>query len=116
MRGIVTIGTKEVGMLANAASPAIYRRVFHEDFLHDMQERTQNGNEVAIADLFCQMGFVMAMQDSKPVEELFKLSQVDYLNWLSQFGANDVAMASVDIATLYQKQEETTSKPKKEDG
>ena len=38
MRGTVKIGGKEVGMLANAASPHYYKQIFKEDFLQRSQE------------------------------------------------------------------------------
>ena len=33
MRGTVKIGQRDVDMLANAASPFIYKKIFHKDFL-----------------------------------------------------------------------------------
>lgn len=33
MYGKIMIGTKETAMLANAASPYLFKQVFHEDFL-----------------------------------------------------------------------------------
>ena len=33
MKGVVKIGWKDVGMVANAASPYIYKAIFKDDFL-----------------------------------------------------------------------------------
>lgn len=116
MRGTVKIGSVEVGMLANAASPVIYKQIFKEDFLKIMNELQTAGNEVEGVNLFGKMGFVMAMQDSKRLEELMSVSFNDYVKWLTQFEPNDLLMAAVDIATLYNKQETALSKEKKEEG
>ena len=64
---------------------------------------------------FEQMGFIMAMQASKP-GQLVNLSFDDYLDWLAQFESEDLMTALGDIATLYRGQEVTNSEPKKEQG
>ena len=45
MRGVVKIGSVDVEMLANAASPILYRQVFKKDFLKNMQEINEESGE-----------------------------------------------------------------------
>lgn len=116
MRGKVKIGETEVEMLANAASPIIYRQIFHKDFLRMLQEIQTEGNEAIGVSLFEEMGFCMSMQAVKPLSELGKLNESDYIEWLSQFEANALMLAAVDIANLYNGQETGLSKAKKEEG
>lgn len=114
MEGIVKIGSIDVGMLANAASPIIYKQIFHKDFLRQMTQL--EGNETDGIELFSEMGFVMAMQHGHPWEEVRKMTETDYIGWLVQFDPNDLMMAAGDIASLYNGQGKTLSVPKKEDG
>ena len=114
MKGTVTIGSVEVGMLATAASPILYKRVFHKDFFKALNSAQKDESEGV--SLFEEMGFIMAMQDCKSVEELSKLTEDNYIEWLNQFGAEEMLLAVSDIAQIYRGQEVTNSAPKKEDG
>ena len=106
MRGIVTIGAKEVGMLANAASPRLYRMVFKKDFLQECQKPTVDTEIVA------EMGFIMAMQDMKTTGECTKLTEADFLEWLEGFDPMDTLNAAGDIFDLWSKTTKTLSTPK----
>ena len=46
MRGIVKIGERDVDMLANGASPFIYKKIFHKDFLTTVGTNDTDGNDV----------------------------------------------------------------------
>lgn len=106
MRGIVKIGSNDVGMFANAASPRLYRLVFHKDFLLECQK------EVVNTDIISEMGFIMAMQDVKTSAECAKLTENDFLEWLEQFDPIDTIEATDAIFELWQKQGKNTSIPK----
>lgn len=109
MYGKVMIGDKEVGLLANAASPYIYKQVFHEDFLAAVQADTPD------PDIFQKMGFIMAMQaENQNMADLMKLNIDSFYEWLVQFDAMDVIFATEDISNIYLKQTVGTSSPKKE--
>ncbi len=107
MRGNVTIGSKDVGMFANAASPKIYRMVFHKDFLRECQKADVD------TDILTEMGFIMAMQNDKPLTECTKLTEEDYLLWLEQFDPMDTLEASDAIFDLWQSQTKSIAVPKK---
>lgn len=108
MNGIVKIGSKDVGMSANAASPFIYRQIFHEDFLKETQKPEFDPS------IMVKMGFVMAMQNEKTMAELMKLKEEAFYEWLEGFEPLDVMMASADISNLYMGQTVKTSSPKKQ--
>lgn len=107
MKGTVKIGSKEVGMVANAASPYIYKQIFHEDFLAKIQEKTPD------ADLFQKMGFVFAKQNEiEKISDLVKLTEEVYLEWLTGFEPLDILLATKEIADLYYRQRKGTAVPK----
>ena len=109
MKGTVKIGTKDVGMIANAASPYIYKQVFREDFLNKLQQSTPD------VDTFQKMAFVMAKQyETSNMAELMKLTEEDFWAWLLEFESMDVIYATDAIANLYLAQTQTTSVPKSE--
>ena len=116
MRGKVKIGEKEVEMLANAASPILFKRVFRQDWFKTLSETQEDGSGVETISIFEQMGFIMARQADTPTDKLVNLNYEDYLNWLGQFGAEELMLSLGDIANLYRGQEQTGSEPKKEDG
>lgn len=116
MRGKVKIGDKEVEMLANAASPILYKRVFRRDWFKTLSESQEDASGIESITYFEEMGFIMAMQATLPTDKLISLSYEDYLNWAGRFESEDLMMVVGDIATIYKGQEETSSVPKKEDG
>ena len=107
MKGTVKIGEIEVGMVANAASPYIFKQVFHEDFLTKLQESNPD------PDLFQKMAYIMAKQDElDKMADLMKLNKEGYYEWLMQFDAMDVLYAMDEISELYLAQKKGTSVPK----
>ena len=116
MRGKVKIGEKEVEMLASAASPILFKRIFRQDWFKTLSESQTDDSGIEGISIFEQMGFVMAMQAALPTDKLISLTYEDYLNWLGQFESEDLMMVVGEIATLYKGQEEQSSVPKKEDG
>ena len=108
MKGTVKIGEKEVGMVANAASPYIYKQIFHEDFLAKMQEGQPD------ADLFQKMGFVMAKQyELEKMSELMKLTVESFYEWLMEYDAMEIILATDKILEIYMAQAKSSSVPKK---
>ena len=110
MHGTVKIGNQDVEMVANAASPYLFKQLFHDDFLIKVQEKEPE------PDLFVRMGFIMAMQAKKKTPDLLKLKFEDFLAWLEEFDALGPILATSEIANIYYQQEETTSVPKSEAG
>lgn len=104
----ITIGEKEVGMLANAASPFLYKQIFKEDFLLEIQKKNPDVGAIV------KIGFVMAMQAEKKTTELMKLTEEDFLRWLEQFEAMDLYAHAGEMMDAYIANTKTTAVPKKE--
>lgn len=101
-----------MGMLANAASPVIYRQVFHEDFMKQTREFENEENP----ELFQKMGFIMMKQaQDLPIRELMTNITIDeYYEWLVQFEPLEIILATREIAELYYGQQIGSSSPKVE--
>lgn len=132
---IVEIDGKEVTMLANAATPVIYQRIFGEDLLlsynklakKNEKEAKENPKQapdemtetdaesVALAK---RLGFTMAMQAESVghEEKMVLLSLADFWKWLGQFeDPLSLEGAAMDIFSVYYGEEEPTAEAKKED-
>lgn len=109
MYGEIIIGQHTVEMAANAASPILYKNIFHKDFLKEVQEDEPDPM------LFAEMGFVMAMQAKKSLEEMMKLSQLSYVEWLTQFETMDIVQKTGEIGQMYFEQTHQTSSAKKKE-
>jgi len=108
MRKDITIGDKSIGLAASAATPFIYQKVFHEDFLREMQKDDKNINN------YIKLMFVMAKQADTATSDLMKgeVTENDFIVWLDQFEQMDVTEALSDALQLYQASRKGTSVPK----
>ena len=104
MRKTVKIGSNDVELVANAASPYLYRQVFKEDFLRKLQEKDPD------TDLMQKMCFVMMKQAEGA--DIGALGYGDYLAWLEGYEPMDILLASEDIMSVYFKQAKGTAVPK----
>lgn len=102
----ITIGDKDVPMLALASVDIYYKKVFHEDPLAIMTSDADNGTKSRVA---FGMGFIMAkfaeLHDRK---KMLQLSEDDYLDWLEQFEYGDYVQAAAEILGLYYSQKAPT--------
>ena len=107
---VITIGDKDVPMLALASVDVYYKKIFREDPLAIMTSDADNGAKSRIA---FNMGFVMAkfaeLHDRK---KMLQLSEDDYLDWLEQFDYGDYVQAAAEILALYYSQKVITAKEK----
>ncbi len=107
MRGTITFGETPVELVANGATPVLYKRVFRRDFL-------SSANKADDMDIYVELAFIMAKQAEKPMAELINsLKYEDYLEWVEGFGAMDIVEKVTDIFALYQGQAMQTSVSKK---
>ena len=76
MRGTIDFGGKSVELVANGATPVLYKRVFRRDFL-------SSANKADDMDVYVELAFIMAKQAEKPMAELINsLKYEDYLEWI----------------------------------
>lgn len=109
MRGTIDFGGKPVELVANGATPVLYKRVFRRDFLNF-------ANKADDMDVYVELAFIMAKQAEKPLSELINsLKYDDYLEWVEGFGAMDIVEKVTDIFALYQGQAVQTSVSKKKE-
>lgn len=107
MRGVIAIGEKNVEMVANAASPYLFKQVFKEDFLLLIQKKDPD------ADLFVKMGFIMAKQaETDNIADLMKLDLTAFYTWLEDFNPLEVMNATAPMSEVYFGQIKTISNPK----
>lgn len=110
MRGSITINDKEIGLVANAASPYLFRQTFHEDFIQQIQE----GSQDIQLELFTKMCFIMAKQaETTDFKALSQLNEKEFYEWLTMFDAMDIALEIPKIMDIYFANAITTSAPKK---
>lgn len=104
MRDVFKNDEREIPMAANAASPFIYSKIFHEDFEKDAESIMA----------WRKMTYVMAQQAKVGEAELLKgkLTEADCILWLTQFDPLEFAEILNFAAELYAKQQKTKSTPK----
>lgn len=109
----VEIGGITVPMLANGATPIRYRYVFHKDIITEFQQAQDDYSKVV--NSMPELAFIMAMQAKAQdgAIDLNLLNEDKYLEWVEQFGAMDLPMASEQIINLYLGNNATSSEPKK---
>lgn len=114
MRDIVKIGDVAVDMLANAATPYLFRRVFHLDILRFFAKSASDDMDDATAtEMITRLGYVMARQADGVIDAA---GEDDMIDWLAQFAPNDISDALADVMALYNRQSVTTSTSKKKAG
>lgn len=99
MKNEITIDNKTFEMASNALTPILYRQIFKKDFLREITgfkslkgKKADDYTEDDIdnfsrrSEAFSRIAFVMAKQAEISVAaELVKLTELDYLTWLSDF-------------------------------
>lgn len=108
MKKEITIGDQNIGLAASAATPFIYQKIFHKDFLREMQQDDKNVFN------YIRLMFVMAKQADTDTKALMKgeVTEEDFVAWLDQFEQLDVMEALSDALQLYQASRKGTSVPK----
>lgn len=114
MRKKVKIGIQDIELVANAASPYLYKQVFHEDYLLQSRklatEKDPSVVDATAADIFIKLAYIMANQATS--KDMSRLNYDGFITWLATFEPNDVLEAINDIADVWRGQEGTTSIPK----
>ena len=110
MRGSIKLNGKDVGLVANAASPLIFKQLFHEDFLSEV-----NGADTGkCVELFQKMAFVMIKQaEIIDIKSLMELSIDDYYAWLVELEPMEIVSNIKEIKKVYFGNTIKNSHPKK---
>lgn len=114
MTGYVTLGGIKRGLTANGLSPVLFRKVFHQDFL---QARVDNQKDNGvIMELYGKMAFIMSAQHDRKQEDVFRLTEGEYWEWLATLNGADIENHFVEISAIYEGNEVPMSDPKGAEG
>lgn len=106
MQKTVKIDGKEIPMVANGATPRIYRRMFGSDLLTTLHNAVSNEGEVLDVEVFENLAFCMAKQAGAAEEDID--------TWLSSFDSSMAIINAVgEIMAVWRGNEATTSRAKK---
>lgn len=103
MRNVIQIGDKEVEMLGNAATALLYKQAFHEDLLRAVASLSGAKEEdlIQAIEKLQKLAFIMNQQATKEFKDIVnKLTEEDFILWLSDFEENDFQEPSCFSAIL----------------
>lgn len=102
MRKTLTIGSKEVDLLSNAATAILYKQTFHEDLLKVVTGLSAAAEDVLVAvEAVQRLTFIMNMQATEPFSNLVgKLAEEKFVYWLMQFEESDFQTPEVLAGVL----------------
>lgn len=96
---IVKIGAKEIEMTSSALTSLAYKKLFGQDILAIIGgfKGADKASEKAYdaLDTVVQLGFIMAMQASKPINEFMKLNEIDFYEWVNKFKYTELYQSEV---------------------
>jgi len=105
MEKSLRIGGKDVQMVANAATPRVYRSCFKKDLFIGMQHAINEDNEVTDFEVFENLAYVMAVQGGLK-------ESVD--DWLAGFDSPTAVIEAIpEIIGLWADNTTATSNGKK---
>lgn len=112
MYNIISVGDKQIPMLAMASVDVYYRNIFHEDAIK--LQASKDLDEGDLINFVMRMGFVMAkFAELRDRKEMNKLNEDAFLDWLDGFDRLDYLQALGDIRMTYEGQSVTQSDSKK---
>lgn len=111
MRRTITINGKDVELVANAASPYVYKQVFNEDFL------LATTKDEPDPQLMEKMAYVMVKQaEISDISQLMKLSIEGFYEWLAGYDPMTFVNGELvqELTDFYFRQAKGTATPKNE--
>jgi hypothetical protein len=113
MEKVIKIGTKDVALQANAATPIRFRNIFGKDLLTIVSEGTSpEGIDMKVAsEVAPELAFIMAKSAEKA--DMTKLNEAKMIEWLEQFEPMDLINATDGIFSVYFGDSETEVEAKK---
>lgn len=117
MLSSVNIGGKELQLLANAATPYLFKQTFKADLMKmfvGVSADSDIEEQIGITSILPQMAFIMSKQaDGLKPSEFMKLKEDDFYDWLVDYEAMDFAVNASPIIEAYMGNQMTTSNAKK---
>lgn len=141
MQRVIEVEGRELVLVANGATPYVYKRVFRRDLFQSLtkfMEKLRDGGEdvsrvmvdggtdgidsvVALGaavdseliEFADKLAFVMAMQGEKSTNECLNLSEGDFIVWITGFSPNAMLENVGDVIGVYMGQANGTSALKK---
>lgn len=117
MLSSINIGGKELQLIANAATPYLYKQTFNKDIMKIFASVTADSNleeQAELTSVIPEIAYVMAKQAEglKP-SEFMKLKEDDFLEWLYDFSAMDFNVHAGEIMEVYMNTQKTSVNSKK---
>lgn len=113
MEKVIKIGTKDVALSANAATPIRFRNIFGKDLLTIVSEGTspERIDMKVASEVAPELAFIMAKSAEKA--DMTKLNEDKMIEWLEQFEPMDLINATDGIFSVYFGDSETEVEAKK---
>lgn len=115
----VTVGERELQLLANAATPLLYKQLFKTDLMRVFSgmDAENIDTTVEVMNLLPSLCYVMNKQaEDFSFSSFNKLTEADYISWLCDFGPMDFTYAAEEILNVYLGTSKATSISKKKVG
>lgn len=107
----VTIGDKEVILVANGATPYRYKMVFGSDLMKELTEIADTEDVGTAMDVVSRLAFIMTKQAEHA--DMNALNEELFIEWLEQFETMDMIHSYKDILAVYTNNMHSSSKAKK---
>lgn len=91
MKKNVTLGDKSFDIECNAAVPIFCKRTFKINPMQAFTEMAESNDISEKIETLEKIGFIMAMTATKKLEDMYTLTELDFIRWLSDFEWDDIA-------------------------
>ena len=116
MRGTISVGTKSLELLSNAATALLYKRVFHEDLLKALTSFSTDSSDIlAAVEVMERLAFIMNKQAEDQVSIVSgNIKDSDFVMWLTLFEESDFQDPNVlfQVLGIWNKNLQTLSEAK----
>lgn len=109
----VTIGDKEVILVANGATPYRYKQVFGSDIMKELTYITETEDTGKVIDTVSKLAYIMKSQAEKA--DMNTLDEESFITWLENFEPMDFVSYSKDIISVYMNNMKSDSVAKKKE-
>lgn len=110
MYGTINLDENEMELVANAATPYRVKQIFNIDIMKEFMNAEQDGYATVVG-ILPQLTYVMNCQALKV--DMNKINQETFLLWCENIEAMAILNHAEEIIAIYQGNQKTTSKPKK---